>query len=504
MPQSISLDKISETVDQLKDELIKDTQKIIQFKTVSGGSPTEEKTLQEELPKCFEWLESKAKKFGFDFQLFDGIVAEIEWKSSHKNAKAMVIAGHVDVVTPGENWTHDAFSGEVVNGEMYGRGTQDDKGPVIQSLYAMYALKKSGVELPFDVRLVIGSQEETGDWGDMRVYCEKRGAPDFGFTPDANFPIINGEKGLVSLLIEGTWEAEGPDTTTGLEFVSLIGGERQNMVPSHCELTLQFEKDQKTEVMKELVRSTTEYVVEHDDANVTLQPNKEREVGKSRYEGVVSFIGKSAHSSSPDQGHNAILDALEFIRDIETMPYAMRRYAALMHLFGMDLHGANLGIAKDHEFIGPTSSCLVLLDIQKDKGRALFNIRPTQGSGPEDVLKNARETIVAYNEKMENLELSAEKKGDGMDPLFLDPENVALKPWLEGLKKGFQFVTGKECEFVATGGTTYAKALPNTCAFGPTLPDEPDLLHQVDERVPVDVIVRNTKIFANAIASIDI
>lgn len=492
--------QLNAKLDELRSELIADSQRIIQFVTVSGGSPTEEATLKQELPKCFAWLRERAEEFDFPYREFEGRVGEISWDHEDETAPLVIIAGHVDVVTPGSGWTHEPFAAEIHDGELWGRGTQDDKGPTIQALYAMRALKESGVQLPYSLRLVIGSQEETGNWDDLAMYIKQARMPNFGFTPDANFPVINGEKGNIALRLNGEWADAGKDLETGMEFVSLIGGERRNMVPAHCEIALRFNKDERTEVLKELVRTTTSYVVENSEANVTLQPDKQKDLGEGRYEAVVSFLGKSAHSSTPeDGGHNAIVDALDFIKEVETMPYAVRRFTALGHLFGEDLTGTQFGVDASHPVVGDTTCCLVLTDIRATGGRFLFNIRPTLGSSLASVVERAQAVVAAYNEKMPELKLTVEKMGDGMEAQFLDPENPELKPYLEALRESITQVTGKKGEFNSVGGTTYAKALPNTCAFGPTFPDEPNRIHQLDERVPVEHILRNAKIFASAL-----
>lgn len=492
--------KLNAAVESFRQELIEDSQRIIQFVTISGGSPSEEAKLKEELPKCFAWLREKATKFGFAYREFEGRVGEVSWDHEDEKAPLVIIAGHIDVVTPGTGWTHDPFAAEIHDGEIWGRGTQDDKGPTIQALYAMRALKESGVKLPYSLRLVIGSQEETGNWDDLAMYIEQARKPDFGFTPDANFPVINGEKGNIALRLNGEWKNAGKDSETGMEFVSLIGGERRNMVPAHCEIALRFNKDERTEVMKELVRTTTSFVVEHDKANVTLQPDKQKDLGEGRFEAVVSFLGKSAHSSTPeDGGHNAIVDALDFLKEVETMPFPVRRFTALAHMFGQDLTGEAFGVDASHPVVGETTCCLVLGDIRAEGGRMLFNIRPTLGSSLESVLARAQKVVAAYNAEMPELKLSVEKVGGGMEAQFFDPENPTLEPYLEALRESITQVTGKKGEYNSVGGTTYAKALPNTCAFGPTFPDEPNRIHQVDERVPVESVVRNAKIFASAL-----
>ncbi len=497
-PETIAA-QISSLIDQKRDALIADTQRLIQFRTISGGTGAEEEEFQREVAACFAWLEELATRMGFAFRLIEGVVGEITWQHPDPDAPLMMIAGHIDVVSVGGDWTHPPFSGEIVEGELWGRGTQDDKGPVMQALYGLYAVKESGIVLPCSVRVVIGTQEETGDWTDIALYLENAPMPDYAFTPDADFPIINGEKGMLSVIVGADWPNEGLDEETGLEFVSLVGGERDNIVPRLCELTIRFPKEHRSDVMKELVRTTTQYVVDHEGANVTLQPNREREIGPDRFESAVSFLGKAAHASTPAEGHNAIVDALDFIRDIETLPLTLRKFAAFAYLAGSDTTGANLGIDATHDFIGDTTVCLAIAEIRPTGGRAVLNIRPTMGSITANVVAKMKQLAEQYSQQL-GVEITVEQKGKALDAIFLDPENPKVAPFIQSLRQGFELVTGRPAKLKAVGGTTYAKAFPNCCAFGPILtPDEPSIIHQPDERVPVESIIRNAKIYGTSI-----
>jgi succinyl-diaminopimelate desuccinylase len=492
--------RISAEIDALRDDLLRDTTKLLQFRTVSGGSPEQEEEYQREIPACLEWLSELAAKMGFEFRSIEGVAAEIVWPHPDENAPRFAIASHIDVVTPVGDWTYPPFSGEIADGYMWGRGTQDDKGPLMQSLYGMYAVKRAGVQPPCSVAIVIGTMEETGQWRDMQVYLKNARRPDFAFTPDANFPIINGEKGMLSVYVDAHWPETGLDDETGMEFIRLTGGERENIVPASAELVIRFPSANRTEVLKELVRTTTEFVVEHDHANITLQPNRQREVGEGRFEAVVSFVGRAAHSSTPDKGHNAIVDAVDFIKDIETFPEPMRRFAAFLHIAGSDMTGESIGVAAHHDFIGPTTVCLSLLDISKTRGRGVLNIRPTMGWTADQVLEQLRKTLDAYEEAVgRRMELSV--KGEKKNPIYLDPEDPRVAGGIRALQEAYRLITGREPELKSIGGTTYAKALPNCCAFGPVMtPEEMELAHQCDERVPVESIIRNAKIYGASVA----
>jgi succinyl-diaminopimelate desuccinylase len=491
--------RVAAFIDSRRNALLEDTASLLRFRTVSGGTPEQEREFRRELPRCFEWLEGVARRMGFEFRVLDGIVAEICWPHPDPEAPVLVVATHIDVVTPVGNWTHPPFAAEIAGGDMYARGIQDDKGPLVQVLYGLWALKSIGVALPCEVHVAIGTMEETSLWDDIELYVRETRRPAYAFTPDANFPIINGEKGIISLLFDAQWGADPVDAATGLEFVRLNGGERENIVPSACELTLRFPEAARNDVMKELVRSTTEFVVEHSGANVTLVPARDRKVSEGRHESVVSFIGRGAHSSTPERGHNAILDAVAFIGPIETLPEPVRRFATFMRLASEDTSGANLDLAGTHPFIGPTTVNLSLLDIEPGRGRALLNIRPTMGTTCDEVVEKCRIAADSFAEAT-GMRISVSVKGMSRDAIFLDPEDPAVAPFLRSLQRGFELVTGRPCELRSTAGTTYAKAIPNCCAFGPILsPDEPELAHQADERFPVEGIIRNAKIYGTSI-----
>jgi succinyl-diaminopimelate desuccinylase len=492
--------KISAEIDALRDDLLCDTARLLQFRTVSGGSPEQEEEYQREIPACLAWLKELSASMGFEFREIQGVAAEIVWNHPDENAPRFAIASHIDVVTPVGEWTHPPFSGAIADGYMWGRGTQDDKGPLMQSLYGMYAVKRAGIQPPCSVAIVIGTMEETGQWRDMQVYLQNAKKPDFAFTPDANFPIINGEKGMLSVYVDAEWPDGGIDGETGMEFIRLTGGERENIVPASAELVIRFPSENRTEVLKELVRTTTEYVVEHDNANITLQPNRQRDLGDGRYEAVASFVGKAAHSSTPAKGHNAIVDAIDFVKGIETFPEPMRRFASFLHIAGADMTGESIGVAANHDFIGPTTVCLSLLDLGKTRGRAVLNIRPTMGWTADKVLEQLRKTLDAYQEPVgRRMELSV--KGEKKNPIYLDPQDPRVAGGIKALQEAYSLVTGREPELKSIGGTTYAKALPNCCAFGPVMsPEEAELAHQCDERVPVEAIIRNAKIYGASVA----
>ena len=106
------------------------------------------------------------------------------------------ILTHIDVVPKGDGWTMPAFEGIEKDGKIYGRGAIDNKGPAIAAMYALRALNDNCIQLDKKVRLIFGTDEESG-WGDMEFYKKHEQLPDIAFSPDGNYPVINAEKGLL-------------------------------------------------------------------------------------------------------------------------------------------------------------------------------------------------------------------------------------------------------------------------------------------------------------------
>lgn len=491
-------DRIAAALESERENFIADTARLIRFETISGGEGIVEATYREQIPRAIEFLRTVAERMGFAFRTKAGRWAEIAWEHPAPGRPTIGVPTHIDVVSVSPGWTHKPFSGDVADGYLWGRGTQDDKGPLMMALYGLYAVKKAGIELPVDVRIIIGTCEEIGDWEDIAEYLAERGAPDFGFTPDATFPLTTGEKGMVTIEFSATWDKGQPDPETGIEFLSLAGGTRSNIVPDRCEVRLGYPAPRKAEVMRELMRAATDFTVQNPKANVTLLPIDA--TPDIRPEVTVTFLGKAAHGSTPEVGHNAAVDALSFFGDITTIPPGVRAFTQFLHMVGRELDGSNLLAASTHPFVGSTTVNLGVVHIGPGAGSALLNVRPTMGLTVARVLELATDAAAAWTEAT-GLNVTAQIHGKAMDAIYMDPQSPKVSPYLPALQAAFTAVTGQEATLQATGGTTYAKALPVCCAFGPILHGtDTELAHQVDERIAIDSLIRNATIYGTSFA----
>ena len=168
------------------------------------------------------------REMGFAVKNVDNYGGHIDFPGS--GDKIMGILGHLDVVPAGDGWQHEPYGGEIEEGRLYGRGTSDDKGPVIACLFAMKALKEAGYQPKATIRLILGLDEET-HWKGMEYYFARERKPDWGFTPDADFPLINGEKGMLVFDLAKKFARTSGE---GLVLRSLSGGIAPNSVPDSC------------------------------------------------------------------------------------------------------------------------------------------------------------------------------------------------------------------------------------------------------------------------------
>lgn len=376
--------------------------------------------------KALDFFLSLAQFLGFKTNNYDGYAGEVIFGEG----KEFAILAHLDVVPAGNGWSHDPFGGEVdtVNRRIWGRGAMDDKGPAICALYALKALKDEGFKPKRKIKLIVGCNEENG-WGCIDYYVKHAHMPEEGFSPDADFPVIYAEKGILHLKLK--FPAEG-------SFTGLHGGERANMVCDRCEVMAPLDL-QKAEKL-----------------------NLKTEGGK-----LVAY-GKSAHGSTPDEGVNAIEPILEYL-GLDQVKDA---------LFGECFSLKNL---KDET--GSLTFSPNVIEQADGKISVICDIRYPATFKKSEILKPIIESGIEY-------EIVSEQA-----PLYNDKNCFLIKT----LCSVYNEVTGKNCEPIAIGGGTYARALKCGTAFGPEEASEENTIHQANEYITFDKIEKCFKIYKLAI-----
>jgi succinyl-diaminopimelate desuccinylase len=424
--------------------------------------------------EVFENTLRLGESMGFRTSNVDNYGGHIDFIGEENAKQTFGIIGHLDVVPEGDNWNYDPYGAEIADNYMYGRGTTDDKGPLIACLYAMKAIKEAGIIPKKNIRLILGLDEETG-WKGIEYYFDRVEAPDFGITPDADFPAINGEKGIIYFSLAKKF-SDGK-SNKGLELSSLKGGNAPNMVPDYARAVLRCEDRSVYEDIKKIGGGFA----------------KERET-KLNFRGVGKSLeiiahGKSAHGAHPELGKNAISIMMEFLGRLNFAFDETNDFISLYNdRIGYDVYGEKLGINLSDEPSGKLTVNVGMIEMDKKAVQVVINARYPVTYTHEDVYERLEKSLIN-----ENVGIIKEKL---QEPIYKSPEDEMIKTLMEVYQKH----TGDyESKPLVIGGGTYARSTKNIVAFGGAFPGDEDRMHQRDERIDLDKFVLMAKIYADAI-----
>ncbi|HHU77692.1 MAG: dipeptidase PepV [Caldicoprobacterales bacterium] len=457
-------------IDEHREDIIRAVQEIVRIPSVEAEA-LPGKPFGEKVDEALRYSLDLAERLGFKVKNVDGYAGHAEFG---EGGETMGILCHLDVVPEGSNWTYPPYEARIVDGKIYGRGASDDKGPTIGALYAMKAVMESGRKMKRKVRIIFGTDEESG-WKDMEVYFQRESMPDFGVAPDANYPIINVEKGIVNFTLKKEFSR---GSCSAVKIRSLKGGHRPNMVPDECSCCFLPSADQ-DKILAHLhsMQKFSDY---------------ELSAGFCEDSGIeVTAKGVSAHGSMPEKGKNAIAHILAFISTMGLGDSDMEQFLLFLNnRIGTDTTGAGLNLALEDEVSGKLTLNLGMISVDESRGEAVFNIRYPVTFSKQEIMDNIRAALEGSGVEVEFGEFQA--------PLHV-PESGFLVDTLKGV---YTEQTGQPAQALAIGGGTYARAIRNAVAFGAQFPGRPDVAHEKDEYIDIEDLILHTKIYAHAIAAL--
>ncbi len=458
--------KFIELIESYEDEIVKSVQESIRIKSVEEA-PKDDMPFGEGPYRALEHSLKLGEELGFTVKNVDNYAGHAE---IGQGEEVVGVLAHVDVVPEGSGWTYPAYGGEIHHGKIYGRGTMDDKGPAIAAMYAMKALKESGLDLKRKIRIIFGTNEETG-WGGIKYYFTKEEAPTMAFTPDADFPVIYGEKGIIVFDLVQEINNLGSNT---VEIEELVGGNAPNMVPDSAHAVIKVE-------------DKFDFIEKHKD----YIGDKSNRIRLEEMEDRLKIIaeGVSAHGSTPEKGENAISYLLKFLGEILDEGDMSDFIKLYNERIGFKHNGEAIGCGFEDEESGKLDFNPGVIKLEDGEVCLTVNIRyPIDSSGDK-----------VYDGIRENLKDSSVKliEGEGeMKPLYVSKDNFLV----EALMKVYREETGDEdASPITIGGGTYARAMDNAVAFGPMFPGQEDVVHQKDEYISIDHLMKITKIYAKAL-----
>ena len=493
-------EKIDAYIDSRKEELLNDLMTLVRIDS-QKGEPLEGKPFGEGPAKALCEAEKLLQTYGFYVKNYDNYVVTGDL---FEGEKGLDVLAHLDVVPASKDWTvTQPFEPKIVDGRIYGRGTADDKGPAVALLYALRAIKELGIPMKRSVRIVIGSDEECGS-GDLAYYYSIEKEAPYTFTPDADFPVINIEKGR----LEASFHASFADGLKLPGIVSLASGDKANVVPQRAGMVVGgIEKTAlaactekvtaETEVLFTIREISEEMLASEMEESLNVEYIREAvKEAKIDCDSAVFFFvearGQAAHASTPQEGKNALTAMLRLAAELPLADSeGSQAVRALAELFPYeDTCGKTLGIYREDEASGAVTLCFSILRFTAQELSGIFDARLPVGCTEENTKVPVKEKLAEH--------------GIGMD------DNKMVKPhcvpgdsdFVKTLLGSYERYTGIKGEPLSTGGGTYVHELERGVAFGCMVPEVDNHMHGDDEFMVIDQLVMSAKIFADAIIKV--
>ena len=461
-------DRIHDYVEKQKAQLTDDLVTLVRVPSVKGekepGAPFGR--------ECARVLRVTADLFASH-----GIQSEIRAESGYLTAdlfqgeRCFGLFGHADVVSVDDSWILcDPFAAEVRDGFLIGRGSRDDKSGVIASLYAALAIRDLRIPFRSRIRLVVGTEEETG-MSDMQRFMAEQTMPDVSLVPDMIYPVGRGEKGTMRITIVSRKKLMAIKDFTGGQSSNIVLGKATVRLPGSPELQ---------ETCSGLGSGFT---VELRDGEV-----------------ILTSKGISKHAGWPEGSLSAARVMTEALSRIPALPEEDRvvlqnAYELLEGYYGEGLHIAE----KDPDFGALT--CINGLVRMREGHLALsFNIRYGASLDAERIIERVR----CRADEM-GYDLEVDSYNDG----FIIPED---DPALQTLLKCYHEVTGVRAPAVLANAGSYARVFRRSAYSTAPYTRRPDAFHlpeghgnahQPDEVVSIDGVVDGAAMLGAMLVSLD-
>ena len=461
--------------------MLDDLKEIIAIDSVYS-TPEKNAPFGKKARQALDWFLNKSKSYGFETGELDGYCG---WAEIGSGERLIGVLCHLDVVPAGDGWTYPPYSMTVDGGRIYGRGVADDKGALVACMHAMKSIADSGEKLNGRLRIIVGCNEENGS-ACMKHYAKYGEIPAASIVPDADFPIINSEKGIISYLVKIPLDGFFKENISAFS-----GGIKSNVVADRASMTIKkgsplcayLKKLSPTDERLFMVSPIAEALIPdgHDFKDLSICD----ENGNI----VIEAAGIAGHAMDPEKGDNAIWK-LFCILNAVGKAFPSQVAESVFENVCSPMCCEKIGFGCCDEQSGDTTCNLGLAYIDNECLTLDLNIRI-----PISCDKNSIEKLLAKKlpegTKIEEYMYSPN--------LFIDKN----APLVKTLLKVYADCTGNDTYCLHTGGGTYAKELPGAVAFGPTFPDTVTNLHNTDESLPVAEFEKLFDIYRAAMLALD-
>lgn len=445
---------IQQEISSKKEELLADLSALVSIRSVlDETSKGENAPFGKGVREAFDSFIQLARRLGFHVRDLDGYALDAQIGTGDEY---IGILGHLDVVEAKgqEGWESDPFVMRRDGDLLYGRGVNDDKGPLLAALYAASLIKEQGLELKYPIRIIAGGAEET-TWECMEHYFRKCKQPVFGFSPDGNFPIVNGEKGILQVrflfpAVEGVTIQSSPRT-------NYVCDDLQVFLPS-CSAAF---------------------------ARADQQEQKETGI-------FLRYKGKTALSRNPQRGDNAIF---HFVKDAaengKQLPKELFLIVEMIQKHFLDDHnGEKSQLASKDPAMGENSVCLMSMNSCEEGIEVCIDIRYVKSTTKQQLWERVSSLADRYQAKAE---IIREKR-----LLYVDEDS----PLILALKTAYQKVMHEKAEVFTKGGASYARVLDQGVAFGATFDGEDTHPHMANECQKISSLLKACEIYYESLVEL--
>lgn len=426
-----------------KEALLKDLKTLVEIPTVYREEESQGAPFGRPVAQGLDFVLKLAREFGFETKNYDGYMGEITLGTGDFTIGVLC---HVDVVPAGEGWNTPPFEACLKDGKLYGRGSSDNKGPLIGALYAMKHIREKEL-LPenVSVKMLIGTNEEEL-WQDIPYYLEHaQKLPDVSIVPDAFFPLINCEKGLYDfdLIYKRT---QGSSGNMALEEIS--GGSGRNVVPAECSCRLKM-KDNEEPI-------------------------------------EIKTTGKSAHAMAPEKGENAISQMIRYLALTSEDEFA----EACGRLLD-DFYGEGAGFACEDKESGKLTCNFGTIRTVGDEIRLECNVRYPASLPFETIEAKISQAFTSAGFQVQYV--------DKLPPIYFPKDSHLVKTLMEV----YRTCTGdEESQPISMGGATYARAIPKAVGFGAIFPHEEEVAHEPNEFIEIESLLKAAELIFEGILAL--
>ena len=447
-----------------KEDLLKDLFELLSVRSILGTDITEETPFGSGPREALDLILSFGERDGYKTKLVENKAGHIE---VGQGDELFGILGHVDVVPVVEaDWTSHPFKPEIRDGKIFARGSLDDKGPTMAAYYAVKLLDKLGVKWNKRVRVIIGSDEETG-FRCVEAYFKHEEQPASGFTPDAMFPLVYAEKARATFDHKLKFVLE--DGNYNYKLVRFNGGQVLNMVIASAKAELVGEVSDIKEKFENFL------ALEKLDGEVTVEDTIK-----------LTLKGKAAHGSTPQYGVNGATKLAEFLSTLGLDNNGKNFVDYIVEKLANDPFGEKLGIDYSDNEMGEATYNYGIID---------YDLLKKVGIVSTDCRHPMKFDLVARlnGVKVDNIDIEVTSTKEAH---YVPKDDELVTTLMDVYRKH----TGdtKNDAFVLGGGT-YARCLKKGVAFGLLFPDKEDTMHQANEYLEVEDLLLATAIYAEGI-----